>query len=73
MAPMQKCTDIRADTYAEFRAESRAELCADGFAETGQRCRNELQKWIAETVENLALVGGAEKMAAMQKHLQIAM
>jgi len=29
-----------------------------------------LQKWIAETVRSLPLIGGAEKMAAMQSYLQ---
>ena len=34
---------------------------AENFAEKWQRCRTELQKWFAETMQYSAPIGGAEK------------
>jgi hypothetical protein len=72
------CAELRAGVCAEHHAEpcavARAVVLADDYAEKWHRCRNicrnELQKWFAETVQNLLLIGCAEKMAEMQKHLQ---
>ena len=52
---------VEETALVEFHAEPRAELRADGCGEKWQRCRNKWQKWIAETVQNLALIGWAEK------------
>ena len=47
-------------TYCK-RSELGAEGCAEKWHRCRNGCRNELQKWVAETVQNLAQIGCAEK------------
>ena len=70
----RSCSDdakCRADARAERGAVVRADGCAENGSDAEMGCRNEVQKWIAETVQNLPLIGCTEKMAPMQIGLQM--